>query len=283
MSLLVGLFDSGLGGLTVLRHVQRRYPHSPCLYLGDTARVPYGTRSVEDIRAIAAEVVVWLRQEGVEALLMACNTSNALALDVAVAEAGVPVVGLIDSVAAVISNDRVGVLATPATAASGAYRRAIHAVRPDAQVTEVACPAFVPLIEAGVLDSPELRTAAQTYLAPLLAADVDTVVMGCTHYPLLRDLFEQMLPSHTRLVDPAEAAVERLGPLLASLGDLPEVELEQAERDQGLPEPDPGCPGDRTRVCVTGCPSSFERAAQRWLGYRPSVEQIDLRSAGFAS
>ncbi|MFN9909988.1 MAG: glutamate racemase, partial [bacterium] len=100
------------------------YPHSPCLYLGDTARVPYGTRSVSDIRAIAAEVVRWLRQQGVEVLVMACNTSNALALDVAVAEAGVPVVGLIDSVASELTVDRIGVLATPATAASGAYRRA---------------------------------------------------------------------------------------------------------------------------------------------------------------
>ena len=120
MSLRVGLFDSGLGGLTVLRHVQASYPHTPCLYLGDTARVPYGTRTVEDIRAIAGEVVRWLHRQGVDVLVMACNTTNALALDVAVAEAGVPVVGLIDSVAAVIDSDRVGVLATPATASSGA-------------------------------------------------------------------------------------------------------------------------------------------------------------------
>ena len=273
MSRLVGLFDSGLGGLTVLRQVQRHYPHSPCLYLGDTARVPYGTRSVEDIRTIAAEVVRWLRSEGVEVLVMACNTSNALALDVAVAEAGVPVVGLIDSVAAVIVSDRVGVLATPATAASGAYRRAIHAVRPAAVVTEVACPAFVPLIEAGNLHAAELRTAARAYVEPLLTAEVDTVVMGCTHYPLLRPLLQDLLPPHTRLVDPAEAAVERLGPLLANLGDLPEGEQAGAESDAGLPQ---------ARVCVTGCASSFAEAARRWLGRRPAVQQVDLRSAGCA-
>lgn len=273
MSRLVGLFDSGLGGLTVLRQVQRHYPHSPCLYLGDTARVPYGTRSVEDIRTIAAEVVRWLRREGVEVLVMACNTSNALALDVAVAEAGVPVVGLIDSVAAVIVSDRVGVLATPATAASGAYRRAIHAVRPAAVVTEVACPAFVPLIEAGDLHAAELRTAARMYVEPLLTAEVDTVVMGCTHYPLLRPLLQELLPPQTRLVDPAEAAVERLGPLLANLGDLPEGEQAGAESEAGLPQ---------ARVCVTGCAGSFAEAARRWLGRRPAVQQVDLRSAGCA-
>ena len=273
MSLLVGLFDSGLGGLTVLRHVQQHYPHSPCLYLADTARVPYGTRSAEDIRAIAAEVVRWLRQQGVGVLVMACNTSNALALDVAVAEAGVPVVGLIDSVAAAIESDRVGVLATPATASSGAYRRAIHAVRPGAMVTEVACPAFVPLIEAGDLSCAELQAAARDYVAPLLQANVDTVVMGCTHYPLLRPLLAELFPPGTRLVDPAEAAVGRLGPLLASLGDLPEGEQPLLAAG-GRPVP--------SQVCVTGCASSFAAAAQRWLGHRPAVSQVDLRSAGRA-
>jgi glutamate racemase len=271
MSLRVGLFDSGLGGLTVLRHVQASYPHSPCIYLGDTARVPYGTRTVDDIRAIAGEVVRWLHLQGVDVLVMACNTTNALALDVAVAEAGVPVVGLIDSVAAVIDSDRVGVLATPATASSGAYRRALHAVRSTARVTEVACPAFVPLIEAGDLSCAELRAAAETYVEPLLQAEVDTVVMGCTHYPLLRPLLKQLLPAGTRLVDPALAAVERLGPLLASLGDSPEAEqpLNPAEA-AAVP----------ARVCVTGCASSFAAAAQRWLGHRPEVSWVDLRSAG---
>jgi len=217
MSALVGLFDSGLGGLTVLRRLQERYPHSSCLYLGDTARVPYGQRSVADIRAIAAEVVAWLRHQQVGVLVMACNTSNALALDVAVVEAGVPVVGLIDSVAADLGSDRVGVLATSATAASGAYRRAIHACHPHAQVLEIGCPAFVPLIEA------------------------------------------------------AEAAVKRLGPLLASMGGMPEGELSGVAV---VP------PADRTRVCVSGCAEAFADGASRWLGYRPAVERVDLRSVG---
>jgi len=163
------------------------------------------------------------------------------------------------------------VLATPATASSGAYRRALHAARPTARVTEVACPAFVPLIEAGDLGCAELRVAAETYLQPLLEAEADTVVMGCTHYPLLRPLFKQLLPAGTRLVDPALAAVERLGPLLASLGDSPEAEqpLNPAE-----------AAAVTSRVCVTGCAISFAAAAQRWLGHRPDVSWVDLRSAG---
>ena len=269
MSLRVGLFDSGLGGLTVLRQVQHRYPHSPCLYLGDTARVPYGQRSPAEIRQIAAEVVRWLRAQGIDVLVMACNTSNALALDVAVAEAGVPVVGLIDSVAAQIGSDRVGVLATPSTAASGAYRRTIQASRPQAQVVEVGCAAFVPLIEAGALQSPELRAAAEAYVAPLLAAEVDTVVLGCTHYPMLRPLLAELLPEGVQLIDPAEAAVQRLGPLLASLGDAPEADLASAAV---IP------PHQRSRLCVTGCADTFADGASRWLGLRPTVEQVDLRS-----
>jgi len=271
--LLVGLFDSGLGGLTVLRRVHEAYPHTRCLYLGDTARVPYGQRSVEDIRAIAAEVVHWLRGEGVGVLVMACNTSNALALDVAVAEAGVPVVGLIDSVAAQIQSDRVGVLATPATVASGAYRRSIQACRPQAQVVEVGCPAFVPWIEAGDLEAPGLRDAAQDYVAPLLEAGVDTVVLGCTHYPMLRPLLCSLVPAGVTLLDPAEAAVQRLGPLLASLGDAPEADL---ALDAVIPAE------QRSRLCVTGCPDAFASGASAWLGHRPTVNQVDLRSAGRA-
>ena len=269
MSLLVGLFDSGLGGLTVLRQVHALYPHSPCLYLGDTARVPYGQRSNEEIRAIASEVVHWLRLQGVGVLVMACNTSNALALDVAVAEAGVPVVGLIDSVASELTSDHVGVLATPATAASGAYRRSIQACRPSARVLEVACPAFVPLIEAGDLQAPELRAAAADYLAPLLEAEVDTIVLGCTHYPLLRALLAQLLPPDVQLVDPALAAAQRLGPLLASLGDSPEV-------DQAVESVRP--PLERTRFCVTGPADAFAAGAAAWLGSRPAVRSVSLQS-----
>ncbi len=267
----VALFDSGLGGLTVLRQVRARYPDGRFLYLGDTARVPYGQRSVTEIRAIAAEVVAWLRRQGVGVMVMACNTSHALAFDVAVAEAGgIPVLGLIDSVAERIGSDRVGVLATPATAASGAYRRAIEAVRPGARVLEVGCPAFVPLIEAGNLQDPALLEAARQYLAPLLQQEVDTIVLGCTHYPLLTPLLTGLLPASVRLVDPALAAAERLGPLLAAA-------------DAGAGDSHAGGPVDapvgETRFCVTGSAEAFARAATPWLGFAPAVRQVSLAAA----
>jgi glutamate racemase len=260
LSLLVGLFDSGLGGLTVLRQVQALHPEGRFLYLGDTARVPYGQRSPQEIRLIAAEAVRWLRAQGVGVLLMACNTSHALAFDVAEAEAGAPVLGLIDSAAGQIRSDRVGVLATPATAASGAYRRAIRAARPSAEVLEVGCPAFVPLIEAGNLEDPQLLSAAREYLAPLLAAGVDTIVLGCTHYPLLRPLLSRLLPDGVTLVDPALATAQRLGPLLERLGEAPHDVI------------------GATRFCVTGPAEAFARAATPWLGFTPQVEAVSLVS-----
>jgi len=265
----IGLLDSGLGGLTVLRRLLERHPDQPYIYLGDTARVPYGERSPGDIRAIAAEVVGWLQLQSVDVVLMACNTTHALALDVVEGIAGreVPVLGLIDSAASVVQGERVGVLATPATAASGAYGRALRAVRPHTEVLEVGCPAFVPLIERGDLSDPRLREAAHTYLTPLLAAQVDTVVLGCTHYPLLEDLLRELLPQHVVLVDPAEAAVERLS---ACIGRTPAPVLRRC----GL-HPSPAL-ASGSRFCVTGDPEAFARAAMPWLGWRPVVEQVAL-------
>ena len=200
---LLGLFDSGLGGLTVLRRLLSQRPGQPCLYVGDTARVPYGSRDRAEIRSIAAEVVGWLRQQGAEAVVMACNTTNALALDVAQSEAGVPVLGLIDSVARQVKQQRIGVLATDATAASGAYGRALQAQRHGLTIVEMGCPAFVPAVEAHQLDTPQLRQAAQRYLEPLLEARVEAIVLGCSHYPLLEPMLRELLPADVELIDPA--------------------------------------------------------------------------------
>jgi glutamate racemase len=181
----------------------------------------------------------------------------------------VPVLGLIDSMAAEIRSDRVGVLATPATVASGAYRRAIQAVRPEAEVLEIACPSFVPSIEAGIRDGAELRAAAQAHIEPLLAARVEAIVLGCTHYPMLRPMLKELVPVGVRLLDPAAAVARRLGPLLTSLGDPSERE------SQGIPLPPPM---ERTRFCVTGSARDFAVAATDWLGSEPLVRSVSLQS-----
>ena len=262
MSLCLGLFDSGVGGLTVLRSILHRHGPIPTVYLGDTARVPYGSRSPAEIRTIAAEVVAWLRQQQVTTVVMACNTTNALARDVAEGQAGVPVVGLIGAAAAMVQESRVGVLATPATVASGAYRASIEALNPGTLVVQQACPTFVPLIERGDLASQELRQQALHYLAPLLEASVEAVILGCTHYPLLEPLLRSLLPPEVRLIDPAEGVARQLDALLGA--------PEPAQPDQPLSLA-------HTRLCVTADPGGFALRATPWLGSRPRVEAVTLR------
>ena len=260
----LGMFDSGVGGLTVLRRVLQRHGPVSVVYLGDTARVPYGSRSPGEIRSIAAEVVAWLSEQGVSTVVMACNTTNALARDVAEGQAGVPVVGLIGAAAAMVQESRVGVLATPATVASGAYRASIEALNPGTLVVQQACPRFVPLIESGDLSSQELRQEALNYLSPLLEASVQSIILGCTHYPLLEPLLRDLLPPDVRLIDPAEGVARQLDALL------------------GTPQTDGHGPDgtlllQNARLCVTADPEGFARRATPWLGVCPEVEGVSLR------
>ena len=262
MTVRLGLFDSGVGGLTVLRRILERHGEVPCAYLGDTARVPYGNRTPEEIRSIASEVVGWLRLSGVSTVVMACNTTNALARDVAEASAGgVPVIGLIDAAASMVRESRVGVLATPATIQSSAYRLTIEAHRPGTQVVEQACPAFVPLIESGDLLSDDLRRIAAGYLEPLLEASVESIVLGCTHYPLLEPLLRQLLPDNVRLIDPAIGVAHSLDAVLGPPSKRPGQRLSL----------------ERVRLYVTADASSFASRATPWLGQRPEVELVHLQ------
>ena len=262
MTIRLGLFDSGIGGLTVLRRILERHGAVPVTYLGDTARVPYGSRSPSEIRSIAAEVVGWLRDQKVSTVVMACNTTNALARDVTEGQAGVPVVGLIGAAAALVKEPRVGVLATPATVASGAYRESIEALHPGTLVVQQACPDFVPLIETGDLGSDELREAAIRYLQPLLEASVDSVVLGCTHYPLLVPLLANLLPPHMRLIDPAVAVATELDAFLGQ--PLPGSENEPVSLAA-------------THICVTKDAQGFAERATAWLGRRPCVDLVNLQ------
>ena len=193
---------------------------------------------------------------------MACNTTNALARDVAEGQAGGPVIGLIGAAAAMVETRRVGVLATSATVASAAYSASIEALHPGALVVEQACPAFVPLIESGDCSSDELRQVAKAYLAPLLAASVETIVLGCTHYPLLIPLLKQLLPDSIQLIDPAIGVARQLDSVLgvpsAATGGT--LELWQC------------------RFCVTADPDGFADRATPWLGARPEVHLQQLQS-----
>jgi glutamate racemase len=254
----IGLFDSGVGGLTVLRELYRQLPHESVIYFGDTARLPYGERSPAQILQYVREILTWMEQEGTKMVIMACNTSSALALETVRSEFSVPILGLIlpGARAAVQQGRRVGVIATPATAASGAYSRAILEIDAATQVWEVGCPEFVPLIESDRLHDPYTAAIAQTYLEPLIEQQIDTLIYGCTHYPYLAPILRQLLPPSVTLVDPAVSVIA------AAAQELDLLALKSLQ----LPTP--------TRFCVSGSPHTFSQLAAPWLGCTSVVEQV---------
>ncbi len=214
----IGVFDSGIGGLTVLRQLRRQLPFENVLYLADQAHVPYGGRPLDEVRAFACAIVDAMVRQGCKAIVMACNISTATALESARENhPGVPVLGVIGPGAQAAAHEsrvgRVGVLSTEGTARSRAYTRAIHRLAPDTQVFEVACPGFVPLVEAGETGSAEAGAAIELAIAPLRAARVDTVVLGCTHYPFLLPLLQAAAPEMC-FVDPSEIAAVRMADTL---------------------------------------------------------------------
>lgn len=256
----IGVFDSGLGGLTVLRELYRQLPQESLLYFADTARLPYGSRSHDEIVQFCREILHWMTAQGVKMVIMACNTSSALALETVRSEFNLPILGVIlpGARAAVAAGKRIGVIATPATATSNAYRQAIREVDHRTKVWQVSCPEFVPLIEQNRLNDPYVREVAQTYLASLQEKQIDTLVYGCTHYPYLAPVLGDILPSTIQFIDPAEHVVTAT-----------EQELEL----MGLKNLDAPAP---TRFCVSGNPQQFAERARHWLGCPPLVEQIQL-------
>ena len=256
----IGLFDSGVGGLTVLREMYRQMPTESLLYFADSARLPYGTRSPEDILRFVREILDWMCGQNVKMIIMACNTSSALALETVRKEYDIPILGVILAGAkAVKQGKRVGVIATSATAKSHAYRQAIQEINPQTQVLEVACPEFVRLIEQNQIHSPQTKKIAQRYLTPLIAEQIDTLIYGCTHYRHLEKTIRCLLPDSIRVIDPAEHIVVAADKELALLG--------LRNNQFSLP----------TRFYVSGCPQQFASLSQQWLGYYPLVTQVETK------
>lgn len=259
----IGVFDSGVGGLTVLQEISRQLPHESVLYFGDTARVPYGTRTPAEILAFTRETLDWMVQKQVKMAIVACNTSSALALETIRHEYDLPILGVVlpGARAAARQSRRIGVIATPATVNSNAYLYAIREANPHAEVWQVACPEFVPLIEQNRLDDPYTLTIAQEYLQPLLDESIDTLVYGCTHYPHLEPIFRKFVPHHVKFINPAVHVVNAAAKELNVLGIQ--------SRTPALP----------TRFTVSGDPQKFAQLATRWLPNKPIVERITLTMA----
>ncbi|MEX2166018.1 MAG: glutamate racemase [Methyloceanibacter sp.] len=267
----IGVFDSGMGGLTVLRALSSRLPHERFVYLGDTARLPYGTKSADTVKAYALQATRLLLAEGVKMVVVACNTASSVALT-ALAEAlsPVPVIGVIEPGAragvAATRNNFIAVIATEGTVQGGAYARAIAALRGDIRIVQLPCQVFVALAEEGWADEPATLAAAERYLGPLFAgpSPPDTLVLGCTHFPVLTGAIREIVGSAVALVDSAETTADAVAEALAGNG----LASEGGERV-------------RTRFFATDSPERFARVGEIFLG-RPidvtTVELVDLRS-----
>ncbi|MGH7879164.1 MAG: glutamate racemase, partial [Candidatus Binataceae bacterium] len=217
----IGVFDSGIGGLTVLKELAAALPAEDFIYLGDTARLPYGTKSSEVIIRYSRENTEFLLAKGIKLLVVACNTSSAIALGTIARDTIVPVIGVIEpgarAAAAASRNGRIGVIGTEATFASGAYTRVLQQLRPGVEIYTRACPLLVPLVEEGWTENDIAERTVAHYLESLKLSGIDTLLLGCTHYPLLRDLFRRVLGPGVSLVDSAfataGAVTERLNEL----------------------------------------------------------------------
>lgn len=255
----IGIFDSGFGGLTVARAVLDQLPHEPVLYLGDTARQPYGSQPLADVREFALECLDHLVDRGVKMLVIACNSASAAVLRDARERYDVPVVEVIlpatRRAVAATRTGHVGVICTQATAASMAYEDAFAAA-PQVHLHVQACPSFVDFVERGVTSGPELLAAADGYLAPLVAAGVDTLVLGCTHYPLLTGVLGLVVGDAVTMVSSADETAKDVYRVLERSGLV---------RDIALPEPE-------HRFLTTGQPDQFRTVGRRFLG--PELDHV---------
>ena len=255
----IGVFDSGVGGLTVAAAIARALPGESILYLGDTARLPYGTKSADTVARYTERNLDFLAARGVKAVVVACNTASALALPRLAPR--LPLWGVVEpgaARAAAASRGRVGVIATEATIRSGAYAAALRALRPELAILSEACPLLVPLVEEGWLDDAVTESVVRRYLAPLVAAEIDTLVLGCTHYPLLAPLIARVAGESVTLVDSAEAVAARVAADLAASGALAPA-------------------GDRhDHVCVTDDAERFAQLARTILGREVLLELVDI-------
>lgn len=220
-SLPIGVFDSGVGGLTVVLELYQQLPRESLIYYADTAHVPYGPRDPQELKTFARSITAFLIEQSCKLVIMACNTSTSLAYEELASSLPIPLVGVIepgvDRALEITANNRIGVIGTEATIKSGAHEKNIKSKRPGAEVTVVPCPLFVPMVERGQLEGEEVEEAARKYLYPMQEKGVDSLILGCTHYPFLLPVISKILGPSVHLVDPARETVSRTAKLLDSL------------------------------------------------------------------
>jgi glutamate racemase len=264
----IGVFDSGIGGLTVVRELVRRLPDEDIVYFGDTARLPYGTKSPETVMRFSRQNLAFLKSKNVKLIVVACNTASSIALPALVEEEGIPVIGVLmpgaRAAARATRNKRVGVIGTTATIRSNSYEEALRAIEPEIEIWSLPCPLFVPLAEEGWLDNEVAYLTAKSYLEPLASFGADTLVLGCTHYPLLREVIGKVVGDGVVLVDSAQETAAEVA------GVLDQKSLLNDRGDAGT-----------IQVYVSDVPYLIREVGERFLG-RPieKIERVEFKSTG---
>ncbi len=272
----IGIFDSGVGGLTVYRALHNRLPNEHFIYLGDTARVPYGTKSLATVERYAIENSSFLASRGIKLLVVACNTASALALPKIREKIGIEVVGVIGpgarkavKITKENKKPRIGVIATEATVSSNAYANSIREASKKAEILQNACPLFVPLTEEGWTQETETYSIAKKHLQNIIEFKPDALVLGCTHYPILRDVIQQTVGENVKLIDSGEATAEEVEKLLNKKG-LANTEQISYNRKRQLCD-------DLDHFYVTDAAERFAHVAERFLGVKPAkLEAIEV-------
>lgn len=260
----IGVFDSGVGGLTVVRELINHLPQEDIVYFGDTARFPYGTKSPEELRLYVTEIINFLLKEGVKLVIVACNSASSAALEHAQINFSIPVMGVIEpgarAAAQVSVNRKVGVIGTMVTIESQAYEKAVHAFDAGIQVFSQACPSFAGLVENGEIQSVNTKGVVRDYLEPLMEAEVDALILGCTHYPLLIEPIKKVVGDNVVLISSAKEVAQEAEEVIARRGHL----------NQGLETP-------AYRFVSTGDRSKFLKLGKRFLGREiKQVEEVSL-------
>ena len=272
-NLPIGIFDSGVGGLTVYRALHERLPNERFVYLGDTARVPYGTKSLATVERYAVENSKFLEEHGIKLLVVACNTASALALPAIRKAIKVPVMGVIEpgsrAAVEVAQGANIGVIATEATVQSHAYAKAMAAMGATAQVLERACPLFVSLAEEGWANTDVARAVAHDYLSEFKKTSLGALVLGCTHYPILRDVISNTVGHNVNLIDSGAATARDVESLLES-SDLTHEDMPGLYQERQLCD-------DLDHFYVTDAAERFAKVAERFLGSAPSIlEAVEI-------
>ena len=262
MRLKIGIFDSGIGGFTILDSLLKTRRDLEVFYLADTKRVPYGNKDIEQIRSIAKEICYWVEDKNLDALLVACNTTNACALDILENHLGIPVFDLINSVSEIVTKENIGILATPATVKSSYYKKIIEAKRENIKVFQQACPEFVSEIEKTKPNLKNLNYLSDLYLYPLLKNDIEEMILGCSHYPLIYNVLSNKMPSNIRIIDPSVALVNKFNNSFLISENCSCTSISH----------------QKLKFFVTSNREEFSKKVKYWLEINKEISLVNLRS-----